>query len=464
MKNNILKLGILMLGLFVILVVYLSYLQVIRGPAIAANTYNRRFQEYEAQVLRGTIYDTKGAVLARTEFTDGRGRRVYPRGRETAHLIGYVSELYGRAGLESTYDRYLLGREGADRIRNYVNKILDRQQSGGDMVLTLDADLQELAVDLLGSRRGAVVLLDPRSGAVRVMASSPSFDPNRLGDIWSSLVTDEASPLINRATQGAYPPGSTFKVVTAAGALAEKPDLAAKTFNCPGFIEVNGYKLMDTDVHGEVDIKKALAVSCNTTYAQLGVELGPDGFEKTVKAFGLTQDPGLGLPAWPGTIAPTDKLHPAELASSAIGQGEVLVSPLQMALVAAAVANKGVIMRPYLVDTVKDSMGEVILQTSGRKWLTATSPQIAGTIKEGMLEAVRYGTATAAAVSGMQVAGKTGSAQNPHGASHAWFIGFASAGQPTLAVAVIVENAGSGGAVAAPIAGRLIAAAAAKGY
>jgi len=464
MKNNILKLGILMLGLFAILVVYLSYLQVIRGPVIAANTYNRRFQEYEAQVLRGAIYDAKGSVLATTEFADGRGRRVYPRGRETAHLIGYISELYGRAGLESTYDRYLLGREGADRIRNYVNNILDRQQSGGDIVLTLDADLQELAVDLLGGRRGAVVLLDPRSGAVRVMASSPSFDPNRLGDIWSSLVADEAAPLLNRATQGAYPPGSTFKVVTAAGALAEKPDLAAKTFSCPGFIEVNGYKLMDTDVHGEVDIKKALAVSCNTTFAQLGVELGPDGFEKTVKAFGLTQDPGLGLPAWPGTIAPTDKLHPTELASSAIGQGEVLVSPLQMALVAAAVANKGVIMRPYLVDTVKDSMGEVILQTSGRKWLTATSPQIAGTIKEGMLDAVRYGTATAAVVSGMQVAGKTGSAQNPHGTSHAWFIGFAPAGQPTLAVAVIVENAGSGGAVAAPIAGRLIAAAAAKGY
>lgn len=464
MKNNILKLGILMFGLFAILVVYLSYLQVIRGPAIAANTYNHRFQEYEAQVLRGTIYDAKGAVLARTDFTDGRGSRVYPRGRETAHLIGYISEMYGRAGLESAYDRYLLGREGSDRIRNYVNKILNRQQSGGDMVLTLDANLQELAVDLLGGRRGAVVLLDPRSGAVRVMASSPSFDPNRLDDIWSSLVADEAAPLINRATQGAYPPGSAFKVVTAAGALAEKPNLAAKTFSCPGFIEVNGYKLMDTDVHGEVDIKKALAVSCNTTFAQLGLDLGPDGFERAVKAFGLTQDPGLGLPVRPGTMAPTDKLHPAELASSAIGQGEVLVSPLQMALVASAIANKGVIMRPYLVDTVKDSMGEVILQTSGRKWLTATSPQIAGIIKEGMLDAVRYGTATAAAVPGMQVAGKTGSAQNPHGASHAWFIGFAPAGQPTLAVAVILENAGSGGVVAAPIAGRLIAAAAAKGY
>lgn len=464
MKRNIYKLGILMLGLFSILAVYLSYLQVIRGPALAASPYNHRFQEYEAQVLRGTIYDAGGVALARTEFADGRGRRVYPRGHETAHLIGYISELYGRAGLESVYDNYLLGREGADRIRNYVNKIFDRQQTGGDMVLTLDANLQELAVDLLGGRRGAAVLLDPRSGAVRVMASSPGFDPNRLDNIWNSLVEDEASPLINRATQGAYPPGSTFKVLTAAGALAEEPGLTARMFDCPGFIEVNGYKLEDSGVHGEVDIKEALAVSCNTTFAQLGLDLGPEGFERAVKSFGLTQDPGLGLPARPGTMAPVDKLHPSELASSAIGQGEVLVSPLQMALVAAAVANKGVMMRPYLVDIVKDSMGEVIQQTSGRKWLTATSPQIAEVIKEGMVGAVRHGTATAAAVAGMQVAGKTGSAQNPHGASHAWFIGFAPADQPTLAVAVVLENAGSGGAVAAPIAGRLIAAAAARGY
>lgn len=464
MKRNILKLGILMLGLFTVLVFYLSYLQVIKGPAIAANSYNRRFMEFEAQVRRGTIYDAKGVSLARTEFSGDRGRRIYPRGRETAHLVGYISDLYGRAGLESTYDHYLLGMEGPDRVRNFINKLLDREQSGGDIVLTLDAYLQGLAMDMLGSRRGAIVLLDPRSGAVRVMASSPSYDPNQLSDIWNSLVTDEASPLINRAAQGAYPPGSTFKIVTAAGALAGDPSLARKTFNCPGYIEVNGYKLPDTAVHGEVDIKKALAVSCNTTFAQLGLNLGPNGFERAVKAFGLEQDPGLGIPVRPATMAPSDKMDPAELASSAIGQGEVLVSPLHMALVAAAVANRGVIMRPYLVDTIKDSMGEVIQRTSERKWLTASTPEISGIIKEGMIEAVRYGTATAAAVPGMQVAGKTGSAQNPHGPSHAWFIGFAPADRPSLAVAVILENAGSGGAVAAPIAGRLLAAAAARGY
>lgn len=464
MKHNILKLGILLLGLFVVLVVYLSYLQVVKGPALAANPYNRRFQELEAQVRRGTIYDAGGVALARTEFSGGRGRRVYPRGAETAHLVGYISDRYGRTGLESAYDPHLLGMEGAGKIKNLMNRLLGKEQVGGDMVLTVDASLQGLAMDLLGGRRGAVVLLDPRTGAVRVMASSPSYDPNHLEEIWPRLVKDEASPLINRAAQGAYPPGSTFKVVTAAGALAANPDNAGRTFSCPGYLMVGGYKLTDLAAHGEVNLKKALAVSCNTTFAQLGLNLGADGFYRTVKAFGLEQDPSPGIPARPGTMASPGKMTPAELASSAIGQGEVLVSPLHMALVAAAIANKGVVMHPYLVETVKDSLGETVQQAAYRPWLNATTPDISGIIREGMVEAVRSGTAGAAAVSGMQVAGKTGSAQNPRGQTHAWFIGFAPADRPRLAVAVILENAGSGGAVAAPVAGRLLAAAAAKGY
>lgn len=462
MKQNIKRLGILIIGLLTVLVFYLSYLNVVKGSVIAANPYNRRFQEYEAQVRRGTIYDTKGVVLAGTDAA--KNIRVYPMGRETAHLLGYVSERYGRAGLESAYDRYLLGMEGADRIRNFVNKLLAREQLGGDITLSIDSYLQGMAMDLLAGRRGAVVLLDPRSGAVRVMASNPSYDPSKLDELWPQLVKDESSPLINRAAQGAYPPGSTFKIVTAAGVLAAKPDAADKTYHCPGFLVVNGYRLEDTGVHGDISFRKAIAVSCNTTFAQLGLDQGAQNFARAVSAFGIEQDPGIGIPVRPGTIASAGAMIPTELASSAIGQGEVLVSPLHMALVAAAVANKGEIMSPYLVESVKDSMGEVLQQGSGRHWLYATSPDIAGIIKDGMVDAVKFGTATAAAVSGVQVAGKTGSAQNPHGQTHAWFIGFAPADQPRLAVAVIMENAGSGGGVAAPAAGRLLAAAISRGY
>ncbi|TEB17903.1 Penicillin-binding protein A [Pelotomaculum sp. FP] len=464
MKHNILKLGYLLLGLLAVLVIYLSYMQLYRGPALADNPYNRRYQEYEAQVRRGTIYDTKGAALAKSDYSQSKNRRVYPAGQNTAQIIGYINERYGRAGLESAYDRNLLGMEGADRFRNLLNRLLGREQLGGDVTLTLDSALQKLAMDLLGGRRGAVVLLDPRTGAVRVMASSPSYDPNRLEDIWPQLLQDPQAPLINRATQGAYPPGSTFKIITAAAALATDLSLAEKRFDCPGYLVVNGFKLDDTAAHGEVDLTRALAVSCNTTFAQLGLIAGAEGFQRAVKAFGLLQEPPVGIPARAGTMAAAGAMTPTELASSAIGQGEVLVSPLQMALSAAAIANRGIIMQPYLVDTVKDSLGTTVKQQVARTWLTATTPEIAEKIKAGMTSAVKNGTAQAAAVSGMQVAGKTGSAQNPQGQTHAWFIGFAPSDQPRLAVAVVLENAGSGGAVAAPVAGSLLAAAVAAGY
>ncbi len=459
MKKNIFKLGIVLLGLFSILAAYLSYLHMIKGPALAVNPYNRRFQEIESQVRRGSIYDIKGVVLAKTEFVGSKGTRIYPRGADVSHLVGYISERYGRAGFESYYDNYLLGMEGADRFRNLTNKLLGREQVGGDIILTIDSSLQRMAIDLMGGRRGAVVLLDTGTGALRVLASSPSFNPNKLDELWPSLVNSESSPLLNRATEGVYPPGSTYKVVTAAGALSANPDLTGKIFDCPGYLDVNGYRLNDTSAHGELSITRAIAVSCNTTFAQLGLGLGPESFSRTAKAFGMGKDPGLETPAWPGSMASVGMITPTELASSAIGQGEVLVSPLQMAMVAAAIANKGVIMRPYLVEAVNDSLGSAVQKATHKTWLVSTTPETSEIIKEGMIEAVRYGTATAAAVSGMKVAGKTGSAQNPHGQTHAWFIGFAPADQPRVAVAVILENAGSGGSVAAPIGGRLLSAA-----
>ncbi len=464
MKQNIKRLGILIICLLAILVFYLSYLNVVRGSENVVNPHNRRLQEYESQVRRGTIYDSKGVVLATTGLSGEKNKRVYPRGSETAHILGYISEKYGRAGLESTCDRYLLGLEGADRARNYINRLLGREQLGGDVTLTIDSYLQGLALDLLGKRRGAVVLLDPRTGALLALVSNPVYDPNKLEEIWPQLIQDEDSPLLNRAVQGAYPPGSTFKIVTAAGALAARPDASRQTFNCRGLLEVNGYELEDTAVHGRVDIKKAIAVSCNTTFAQLGLDQGAQNFVTTIKAFGIDQDPGIGLPVRPGTMASPEEIIPTELAGSAIGQGELLVSPLHMALVAAAIANSGDLMKPYLVKTVKDSMGQVLQREEARHWLNVTTPQICGIIKDGMVDAVRSGTATAAGVAGVQVAGKTGSAQNPHGQTHAWFIGFAPADQPRLAVAVLVENAGSGGSVAAPVAGQLISTALNKGY
>lgn len=457
MRENILKLGYFLLALFTLLVVYLSYLQLYRGPALAANPYNRRFYELEKNTVRGNIYDSRGVVLARTDFSTGQGRRIYPRGAETAGVIGYISEKYGRTGIESLYDMDLLGLAGADQLRNLLNRTLDRRQVGGDVTLTLDADLQGKAVELLGGRRGAIVLLDVRTGAVRVLATSPSFDPNRLDATWEKLSRDQSAPLLNRATDGMYPPGSTFKLVTAAGALADRPEAASQKFNCPGYLIVDGFKLNDLAAHGEVDILRAIALSCNTTFGRLGLELGPENFMRTVRSFGLDQSPPLELPARAGRFAPADRLKDAELASSAIGQGEMLVSPLQMATVAAAIANKGIMMRPYLVEELKDSAGHTLKKSATAPWRTAASPGVAEVIGRGMVDSVRYGTATGAQVPGLAVAGKTGSAENPGKVTHAWFVGYAPAEAPSFAVAVIVENAGYGGTVAAPMAAKLLA-------
>ena len=190
MKDNILKLSYLLLGLFIVFILYLSYLQLIKGPVLAANPYNRRLYELEARVRRGTIFDAKGLALAKTEYGEGRSRRVYPEGAAAAHLVGYISERYGRAGLESAYDSYLLGMEGNDRTRNLINRLLGREQAGGDVYLTIDAGLQKLALDLLAGRRGAVVMLDPRTGAIRAMVSSPAMIPiswTKPGPVWSRI-------------------------------------------------------------------------------------------------------------------------------------------------------------------------------------------------------------------------------------------------------------------------------------
>ena len=465
MKRNIFKLGIGLMGLLLLLIGYLAYLQVIDNRAMLANPYNRRIPAKEALIHRGGIYDTKGVALAETRAVDGENQRVYPLGNSAAHLLGYRSTLYGKVGLEAVYDPVLLGLEGSDRFRNTYYRLLGQdRQKGGDVVLTLDSSLQKLAEDLLGSRRGAVVLLDCRTGALRAAASSPRYDPNNLDSDWSRLTQNEAAPLLNRAFQGAYPPGSVFKLVTASGVLTASAQAATETFDCPGYFVVDGYTLTDSGTHGQVDLEKALAVSCNTAFAQLGLELGAEGLTRSFKAFGIDQNPLADFVCRPGAMAPVHDMGATELASCAIGQGELLVNPLSMALVAAAIANQGTLMRPYLVEYLKDSTGAVTRTTTPSRWRNAVMPSIASQLKEAMLEAVRSGTATGAAVSGVQVAGKTGSAQNPHGQSHAWFVGFAPAEQPRLCIAVVVENAGSGGAVAAPIAGRMFKEAFSQGY
>lgn len=452
MQKNIKKLGYFLVSLFIVLIFYLTYLQVQQAQQLATDSRNRRVAAYEASMIRGSLLDRTGIKLAETKFTNGKGQRIYPDGPDFAQVIGYVSDRYGRSGLEAANDRYLLGLTDADQFRNLMDQVLGKPRQGDNVVLTLDAAMQIEAMNLLGNRRGAVVALNPRTGAILVCASSPSFDPNNLDSQWSQLQQDKAVPLLDRATLGAYPPGSTFKIITGSGILAQQVVTTQTTINCPGYLMVHGFKLNDETAHGTVNFNQALAESCNVYFAQEGLNLGKDKFWQTASKFGFGQDPGLGIPVRAATMTPLKDMDQNQLAVSAIGQGQVLVSPLFMAQAAAAIANNGVAMKPYLVQTVQSPSGQSLFYQQPKAWLTATSPAVAAQIKQAMVGVVQAGTGTAAAISGVQVAGKTGTAQNPQGNSHAWFVGFAPAENPVVAVAVIVENGGDGGTVAAPIA------------
>ncbi|MBC7105417.1 MAG: cell division protein FtsI [Firmicutes bacterium] len=353
-------------------------------------------------------------------------------------------------------DYYLLGLNPELRLQNMLKRLRGEVPRGNDVRLALDAELQAYAMDLLDGRRGAAVVLDPRTGEVLAMASQPSFEPAAVDEYWTELSTDRDAPLVNRATDGAYPPGSLMKIVTAAAALEGGKVAREEVFSCPGRIVVDGFELRDTAAHGRVDLVRALAVSCNTTFAELGLRVGADGLFRAAQAFGFGRASGLELPERGASLPEPGEMTRPEVAATAIGQGRALVSPLRMALAAAAVANGGVIMQPRLVLAVTDPEGRTVFASAPRAWLTATTPQAAETIRDGMVAAVRAGTAKQAALPGVTVAGKTGSAQNPQGAPHAWFVGFAPAEAPRAVVAVIVENGGAGGTVAAPLGRELL--------
>ncbi|NTW04933.1 MAG: cell division protein FtsI [Peptococcaceae bacterium] len=478
MNDNLKKLGYFFIALFSIISLYLGYINVILGPELATDSHNRRLAAAEDAVIRGAIYDIKGRILAQDQVSGEVKTRVYPLGRDGAHLIGFVSQRYGRTGAESTFDQYLLGIDQAGKIKSMLDRFLGRQQYGYDVILTVDSELQSEAAGLLKGKRGAVVALNPQNGDILALVSSPSFEPNLIDTVigagktgYDQLIEQEkeSAPLLNRAARGIYPPGSIFKIITQAGALELDSKYIDRIYDCKGSIEVDGFILKESAAHGKVDLNRAMAVSCNTYFASLGLEIGEEKLKSSAGSFGfgfIEYDmQGVKIEKFPvidaevaynpGTI-PANTLSMAEIASSAIGQGRLLTSPMQMALVASAVANGGVVMKPGILSKVISQNGLIIKKRLPEKLYTPFSEQTSRILSRAMVETVNAGTGTTAALSGVQVAGKTGSAQNPGGQTHAWFIGFAPADKPSIAIAVILENAGGGSTAAGPVARKII--------
>lgn len=454
---NIKKVAIFFLGLLTVLFIYVSYIQIWKGNFLVNHPLNRRSFEAVRAVPAGSIFDRKGEKLAYSQWQEERFKRYYPYGKIMAHAVGYDSLKYGKAGIESSLSAYLSGLENPIRDLGPIGH-LQGQAAGNDVILTLDAALQQTAYRTLGNRRGAVVAINPKSGEILAMVSTPSFDPNRIDEQWESISNSDESVLLNRVLQGLYPPGSILKIMIAEAALAEKVADAKKSFQCEGSLKVApDYILRENKLvaHGKVNLSAALAESCNVTFGTIALELGSRRLSDTFKRYGFNQSFGGILPEADSLLPDFDRLGKGDLAQIGIGQGSLLVTPLRMAMLASCFANQGVIMKPYIVKRVLSPEGAVIKEFNSEKWLSPAKGDSAQLLSSMMVRVVNEGTGTGAYIPGVSIAGKTGTAENPHGEPHAWFIGFAPADDPQIALAVIVENGGAGGSVAAPIAREL---------
>ncbi|MCO1601160.1 peptidoglycan D,D-transpeptidase FtsI family protein [Desulfosporosinus nitroreducens] len=453
---------------FFILSLGLVYWQVVRADTLLQNPANRRLILMESRVTRGGIFDRNGEIIAQTQILNGKKVRVYPKGEMFEPALGYSSVKLGASGLEANLADWLLGIKNATPTQA-VQQLFALPRQGDDVVLTLDSRLQSIAYDALKGKMGAAVALDPRTGEVLAMVSQPSFNPTNLDQHWNEIISqEEKRPLAEKQRPlehryfSLFPPGSTMKVVTSA-ALFRSGINTTDLYQCQGSTIINGQVIREQNdkAHGWVNYNMALAESCNTYFATFGVQAGDQTFLSVVKGFGFGQKIPFELSLPRSSITQEAKnpssLNTNLLAASTFGQGEVLVSPFHMALMTAGIANHGVIMTPHLVERVLDPSQDILFQQKPQPWLTALSKEEADKITSAMVTAVTEGTAAPGALPNVQVAGKTGSAE-PGGnvPTHAWYIAFAPAEEPQIAVAVIVENGGTGGGNAAPIARQII--------
>jgi penicillin-binding protein A len=460
------RLFALIVVLFGLLVVFTSRWTVFEADELRDNALNRRELLAQQRVRRGAIRASNGGLLARSlERGDGTFTRTYPTGSLFSHAVGYSYITTSRAGLERSQNDVLSGRADGE-LGSIFDRLSGSSQRGDEVRTTLHERAQRVALQQLGDRRGAVVALDPRTGAVRVMASVPQYDPNAVGaaDDFTALNRDDNAPLLNRTTQAGYPPGSTFKVVTAIAAIDSgryRPDSRVDGRNGK---EISGVPLNNFggQSYGDITLTEALTNSVNTVWADVGEKLGKDTMSEYMDRLGFGEQVRVDLPSDErrasgpfrnGRALPVTSRF-VDVGRMAIGQDLLAVTPLQMAMVAAAVANDGELMEPHIVGSVVDADGrrdDVDPRSMSRVMSSASARQV----RDMMANVVREGSGTAAALQGIEVGGKTGTAEvdRPCGPNQAWFIAFAPVSEPRVAVAATLEcTEGTGGVVAAPIA------------
>lgn len=416
-----------------------------------ASSYNPRIRKDDLSVMRGEIRDCNGNVLAKTIKDNNIFKRQYTFDREFAHVIGYSN--MGKSGIELKYN-FELGTIRFEIIERLKQFFYNTDLKGNNLILTLNQNIQKKAYDLLSTKKGAIIVMEPSTGKILAMVSYPNFDSNTIIEDWKNLNNDtENSPLLNRVSQGLYPPGSIFKIVTAATAIENIENWQNFNNECLGE-QVFGNKIIrcyESKKHGIVDLKQAFAVSCNTTFAKLGDILGVDKLTLVSERVGFNKDVKYPLEYNKSTFSLSNESTQDEIVQTSIGQGKTLTTPFEMVRIVSAIANGGVLMQPYILDHIEDNKGNTLKKYMPQKESQLFSYEVSKQLVDMMVEVVNSGTAQTAKINNILVAGKTGTAEIDNKSPHSWFVGFAPADKPKVAVAVIVENSGEGGMVATPI-------------
>lgn len=443
--------------LFLALTCYFVYYIQFNAPDDINNSYNLRQDNLAARVVRGDILSRDGQILATTVTENNKEYRYYPFGELFSHVVGYTVK--GKTGIERLANISLLtsNTDFGDKIKNEMSL---EKNPGDSVVTTLDVDIQKTAYEALGIYRGAIIVMDPDSGRILAMVSNPGYDPNHVLSSWDTLNGDTVkTPLLNRAALGLYPPGSVFKIISLLEYYRENRDYEDFYFNCNGSYIEDGVKIKcyHGSNHGAIGLKKAFAKSCNASFAKIGSSLSLHKFCNTAEDLLFNCELPLKFSYKESRFSLSDQSDTEERLHTAIGQGKTLITPLHMALITAAIANDGVLMKPVLVDKIINDSNQVIRETKPTRYKRLISEKEAAFLQEYLEAVVSSGTASKLSGLPYTVAGKTGSAEFGaiKGESHSWFTGYSGFGNHKLVVTVIVEGAGSGSDYAVPMAKRI---------
>jgi peptidoglycan glycosyltransferase len=473
--TNIRSLTLVLALAFLVTSIGTAYWTILASDDLAKDPFNPRLIAATNGRPRGAIVDRSGAPIATSDRADGGFARSY-KDRTLAQVVGYASAKFGLSGIEAAYADSLIGQDAADPVSIWKTRYLGDRSPAGQVVLGIDLKVQKAAADALAGRKGAIVALDPRTGAILASVSVPSFDPNQIVDrskqdaAFDQLSHDAGRPFLNRVAQGLYPPGSIFKVVTGAAALEAGFDPTKKLRVDDPFQADKSwgdyYVRSASRSHGLFDMADGFRLSENIYFAQVGLQIGAAKLTDYARRFGIGSTPKLDIAAAKGQLSESGSIdRPTLLADTSYGQGELLVSPLQMALIYATIANGGVMPTAHYATEVRDADGHVVREVAPGPQGQVISPATAKTLTTMLVGAVSGQGAFAfgAKIPGVDVAGKTGTAENrPGEAPHGWFVGFAPAAAPTVVVAVIIENTPEGGVTAAPLGGQVMRAALGK--